>query len=119
MVKHEHAIGARVLVEVDDERGSVWCPGVVTGHTTIGSAVRDGGWPTYRVRTDDGRTYDYASPECVRAAGPAHPHRYEIRDRGCVAYATARTRPDALRLQREARRVGACRSPIIVCVVSS
>ena len=60
--------GARVRVAVDDDRGFGWNFATMIGHTTIGGAVHPGGWPTYRVRTDDGRTYDYASPECVRAA---------------------------------------------------
>ena len=63
-----HPVGARVRVAVDDDRGFGWHVGTVIGHTTIGGAVHPGGWPTYRVRTDDGRMYDYASPECVRAA---------------------------------------------------
>lgn len=62
---HEHEIGTRVQVQVDDHRGLRWYDGVIAGYSRVGEAYGDG-WPTYDVRTDDGKTYEYASPECVR-----------------------------------------------------
>lgn len=62
---HTHEIGTRVQVQVDDHRGLRWYDGVVTDHTRIGTALGDG-WPTFTVQADDGTTYHYASPECVR-----------------------------------------------------